>query len=143
MSDFALQIKRIATGPAQGLELGHMSFVGPGGTISSESSGKSMMIYLSLVGLVDGLLALKQPGHSQFEFIGDDSSFRVMFRKRGSTIEVADDEHVVARLPIDQIIEGAKSGAEVFLSDPANRLTQDDLPFEDLRASLSEIGISI
>lgn len=84
---------RDSAGTGQGgFDLGDISVIGELGTHSSayRTPDQSMMLALSIVGLCDGFRRLlSQPGPGTFEFVGVDSSFRVIFRRtRQGLIEV-------------------------------------------------------
>jgi hypothetical protein len=72
-----------ATDPI-GFELGDMEFRGKFGTVTSQQKtpSQSVMLILSLIGLLDGLRQLlSTPKANEFRFVGVDSSFAILFRK--------------------------------------------------------------
>lgn len=70
---------------SHGFKLGDMEIRGDkgGATSKMRTPSKSMMLVLSIVELLDGIRRfLSKPGLNTYEFIGVDSSFSVLFRKR-------------------------------------------------------------
>ena len=83
---FEFSVSRNDTGKVTGFDLGGMGFLTGGKEISSKGSPRLlMMVYLSVVSLVDTLLSLRVG--RKYEFVGVDSSFSLVFelqRKGGS-----------------------------------------------------------
>jgi hypothetical protein len=82
-----------------GFELGDMEFSGELGTVTSRSRvpDQSMMIILSVVGLLDGIRRfLSARKAKEYKFVGVDSSFSVVFRRqKDGQISVQSDNHLI------------------------------------------------
>jgi hypothetical protein len=74
-----------------GFEMGDIRICGDRATVTSEGSNQSMMLILSIVELLDGVrLFLSRSKPRQYEFIGADSSFSVIFhRERDGLVSVS------------------------------------------------------
>ena len=82
-----------------GFELGDLEFRGEAGAATSNSinPNQSMMLVLSIINLLDGLRQfLSTPKEKEYEFIGVDSSFRVVFRRlTNDTISISSDHNLI------------------------------------------------
>ena len=75
---FEFSVCRNDTGKVTGFDLGDIGFLTGGKEISSKGSPRLlMMVYLSVVSLVDTLLSLRVG--RKYEFVGVDSSFSLVF----------------------------------------------------------------
>jgi hypothetical protein len=103
--------------PACGFDLGNMEFSSENAKISSASHSRFfMMIYLSVIGLVDGLLSLKSR-REKFEFVDADFSFIVMFKKEKSKVGITLGNVCLGRFDLDDILAAIDSGIDDFLQN--------------------------
>ncbi|MGX4653445.1 hypothetical protein ACWCHM_07135 [Micromonospora sp. SCSIO 07396] len=96
----------------------------------------SMMIYLAVVDLVDGLLKLAEGRDSRFRFVGPDSSFSLGFQRRRDVVEIVAGSEVVASASISEVLDALTAGTTAFLNDPGNALAGDEPVSEDLATVL-------
>jgi hypothetical protein len=72
-------------------ELGDIEFGNAAKTVSSEcrSPSQSMMLFLSVVSLLDGIREFIEQGKDSFLFVGSDSSFSISFRRHNNSIHIS------------------------------------------------------
>jgi hypothetical protein len=125
--------------PACGFALGNMEFSTENDKISSVSHSRFfMMVYLSIVGLVDGLLLLKSNKKKKFEFIGIDSSFIVIFKIEKSKVSITSRNVCLGRFDLDHILGAIDLGIDRFLENN-NNLAENDPAFCDLHRSINAL----
>jgi len=116
-----------------------MEFIGELGNHSSQgrTPSQKMMVFISIVLLLDGLRSFLTSGALQYEFIGVDCSFQVVFArdKHGNVSLIGDDKaiHVsnVASLTADVF-----SSVSKFIEEPGVRLSESDPVHDDVSAAL-------
>jgi hypothetical protein len=132
--------------PPNGFDLGDMRIEGGGGVATSvgHTPDQGMMIYVAMTELLDGLRRLLTTPRREFEFIGTDSSFRLLFRRvkidrvdvtyRGIAIEQESLRHV-ARAALDGAVHLVSSAP----LPPSDSVAGDiSAAIAELRACLHE-----
>jgi hypothetical protein len=108
-----------------GLVLGNLEIAGPDGSVSSAGRrpDQSFMVYLGLVDLVDGLTGLADGRRRSYEFVGPDSSFIVVFRRKGERISASAYGSQLGAEPARDVLAGLRAGIDDLLAahplDPA------------------------
>ena len=101
-----------------GFDLGDMEIIGKHGSFSSKFKhpNQSLMLILSLVSLLDGLRRLlSTPKEKEFEFIGVDSSFRIVFRKsRNGQIDIYGQDTLIDSITKSQLKEAVEKSILKF-----------------------------
>ncbi|MFE0099465.1 hypothetical protein [Streptomyces sp. NPDC059009] len=104
--------------PSPGFALGDMEVMGGGGRATSRghTPDQSMMIFVALSDLLDGLRTLAVRGSGSFHFVGTDSSFRLDFTLgKGDRITTRDGSRLVdAASPATEVLEAAYRSARPF-----------------------------
>lgn len=124
-----------------GFNMGHMTFHGDLGTVTSKNKtpSQAMMIVLSITELLDGLRRLTLTQSIQYEFIGDDSSFIVYFDKlEDGRISVRSRGQEITRSDEKSILTSVFRDVNAFLGDVLPNLPKDDLGRKSLKYSLPE-----
>ncbi|KAF2393441.1 hypothetical protein [Pseudomonas frederiksbergensis] len=138
---FKLKIFRKDLGIASGFDLGDMQFVFDGGEVSSsEHTRFRMMIYLSVVSLIDGLLALK--GNGSFEFVGVDSSFSLRFKLEKKGVLVTSGLSSLGCSSMNELLRGIDLGVEEFVN-AGNSLPLNDSVSSDFDAARADLKLAI
>lgn len=123
-----------------GSDLGHMTFSGEFGSVSSNNRvpDQSMMIFISIVLLLDGLRKfLSKKQLKTYEFVGIDSSFSVRFKKvEKNKIVVMSKDKIISRISPKDLIQDILLGVQKFMQKVGNNLPEDDPVYEDLHAAL-------
>jgi hypothetical protein len=135
----SFEVSRQAGEPATGFDLGDIRVTGDQFCISSagQRPNQSMMIYLSLSALLDGLSHFSKARSGSYSFYAIDSSFRLDFiltraglmkiKGRGDTL--------IAEVSPATCLASVRAGVDRFLADPENQLPPSDPAAGDLRAS--------
>ena len=138
---FEFSVSRNDTGKVTGFDLGDMGFLTGGKEISSKGSPRLlMMVYLSVVSLVDTLLSLRVG--RKYEFVGVDSSFSLVFelqRKRGF---VWVENELLGGCDFCILIKAIDKGLEVFLSN-GNQLPPTDPVYNDFHSALKNQRLAV
>jgi hypothetical protein len=123
-------------GDASGFDLGDMVVSGDLGT--ADSSGhvpdQGMMIYASVVELLDSLRNFLQGSSRMLSFIGIDTSFELLVRRTENGLSVADMNGVVARTTALEFASAVLSAAEGL----GRGLTLDDAVASDWEVAVAE-----
>jgi len=122
-----------------GFNMGHMTFHGNIGTVTSKNKtpSQAMMILLSISELLSGLRRLTLTKSTQYEFIGADSSFIVYFDKlKNGKISVRSQGQEIIRSDAKNILTSVFRDVNAFLSDVLPNLPKDDLGRKSLLYSL-------
>ena len=122
--------------PLSGLDLGHLYIANNSLTWSSygEMPDQSMMVFPSIANLLNGLIVfLKKRNQKQFEWIGIDSSFTLIFSKNlDNKILINLKDNVIACLGEKEFVQLIYQDVTRFLSQKITLLSQDDPVLEDL-----------
>ncbi|ABW13207.1 conserved hypothetical protein [Parafrankia sp. EAN1pec] len=127
------------TGRLTGFSRGHMTVEGTveGEEGSVTSAGRvpdqSMMLPLAVADLLAGLRSLiVGPGHGHYEFVGADSSFRLVFTRTGDQIRITGDHRAVASVPLTEFVEVCRRDLGEFARHLLARVPGDDPVYGDL-----------
>ena len=127
--------------PPHSFDLGDISVIDNDIKISSlEDERYKMMIYISIVDLIDSLLETVRTKHST-EFCGTDSSFYLKFKYDGKFIKI-ERKGISIKKSAHEILKELKIGIDQFLNKE-NILTQDEACYGDLKDSIDLLNLSI
>ncbi|MFD4540131.1 hypothetical protein [Streptomyces bauhiniae] len=123
-------------GAAGGFDLGDMAVSGDLGTVDSAGHvpDQGMMIYLSVVLLLDSLGNFLRGNARVFSFTGADSSFSLVVRRSKGGLSVGSKNTVAVRTTPLELASAVLSAAE----DLARRLPPDDTVTSDWEAAVAE-----
>ncbi|MEU6019739.1 hypothetical protein ABZ826_39100, partial [Streptomyces sp. NPDC047515] len=122
------------------VDLGDMEIAADQWSVTSvgHTPDQGMMIFLSLVLLLDGLANLEGRHRGFFSFVAVDSSFRVDFRVRRRTVVLSHERRVLARPSLPELLHAVSAAAEEFAARELPRLPTIDSGRQDMEASLAE-----
>jgi hypothetical protein len=122
-------------GDASGFDMGDMVVSGDLGTADSAGHvpDQGMMIYLSVVQLLDGLRNFLRSNARVLSFIGTDTSFKLVVRRTKNGLSVASTNGVVARATTLEFASAVLSAAENL---------GRGLPLEDTVASDWDVAVA-
>lgn len=105
---------RPGQGDASGFDLGDMAVAGDLGTAESADHipDQGMMIYLSVVQLLDGLGSFLRGNARMLSFTGADTSFGLVVRRTKDGLSVAGKDGVVARTTAPELASAMLRAAE-------------------------------
>ncbi|MGV9358955.1 hypothetical protein [Streptomyces misionensis] len=105
---------RPGQGDTSGFDLGDMAVTGDFGTANSAGHvpDQGMMIYLSVVQLLDSLGAFFRGNARVLSFTGADTSFGLVVRRTKDGLSVADKNGVVARTTVPELASAVLRAAE-------------------------------
>lgn len=139
MSELRFELSRASAEPATGFDLGDLSVSGDQGSTTSagRTPNQSMMIYVALVGLLDGIAQLLRQGSGRYRFVGTDSSFRLDFTlSKSGVMTIAEGQGTpLAATPLAVAVRSVRDGVERFLTQAPHRLSPTDPVAEDLQAA--------
>lgn len=126
---------RPGQGDASGFDLGDMAVTGELGTADSAGHvpDQGMMIYLSVVQLLDSLGAFLRGNARTLSFTGADTSFNLVVRRTKDGLSVADENAVVARTTAMELASAVLHAAE----DIGPSLPSEDPVASDWEAALA------
>jgi hypothetical protein len=129
--------------PLCGFDMGHMEFSGNLGShgSSGRTPDQSMMILLSIVMLLDGLHDFVTRGMREFEFIGVDCSFRVLFhRNTGTKVTVVGGGRPIHEADISTLAPDVFDSVGEFARASVSLLPTNDAVRGDLLVSLRDFA---
>jgi hypothetical protein len=139
VTTLSFEVSRHAGGPANGFDFGDIRVTGDRACISSagQKPSQSMMIYISLGQLLDGLSHFDKARSGSYSFFAIDSSFRLDFiLTRAGLMKVQGrDGTLIAEVSPATCLASVRDGVDRFLADPENQLPPADPVAGDLRAS--------
>ena len=139
MTTLSFEVSRHAGEPATGFDLGDIQVSGDQACISSagQRPNQSMMIYVSLGELLDGLSHFAKARLGSYSFHAIDSSFQLDFilTRAGLMKITGRDGTLVAEVSPATCLASVRAGVDRFLGDPENQLPPSDAVAGDLRAS--------
>lgn len=128
-----------------GYSLGDMTLSGRYGSLTSKGKApdQSMMIFLSITLLLDGINALLDKHasrrSSEFEFVAIDSSFNFTLReKSGAFIEIRNRPELIDLVPIREFIDALWSASHEFDKRYGKYLKEDNPAFDDWYNALGD-----
>lgn len=130
------EFSRYGDDAVSGFDMGDLRFVLGVQEVSSQAEPRlRMMIYLSLIGLIDGMVRLGWADRS--EVVAVDSSFALRFERKQDEVTLFYGRRLLGRCGFLVLLCALQSGAEDFLE--ANRLDADDPVSDDLSRSLADL----
>jgi hypothetical protein len=147
MLHFELEISPHTTeDDIDGLARGHLTITGSQGTATSKGQqpDQSMMIFLSIVELLDGLRRFLLDRHaSRYHFVGVDSSFQFLVtREADDAIRVMYDQNTLEVVRTEDMIAAVWAGIDRFMSRYGRYIVADDPVADDLHSSLESFARS-
>jgi hypothetical protein len=139
---FAFSSLPPATGRLTGFTLGHITVEGDGGSVTSAGRvpDQSMMLPLAVSDLLTGLRPLiAGPADGRYEFVGTDSSFRLVFTRTGDRIRIAGDGGTVASVPVAEFAEVCRRDLGGFARHLLDHLPGDDPVYGDLAEAYADL----
>lgn len=136
MVEFRFSVQEDKEHPPEGYEVGHMGVIGTHGSVSSQDApGQSMLIYISLSDLLDGLGSIIKRGRGSAKFEATGGSFRLKFslKKNGPLVTTAG-KTVIDESPPMAVAAAAWSAAQEFTGRHLGELPPDG----DVRNVLEE-----
>jgi hypothetical protein len=126
---------RPGQGDASGFDLGDMAVTGDFGTADSAGHvpDQGMMIYLSVVQLLDGLGDFLRGNTRVLTFTGADTSFGFVVRRTKNGLSVVGKNGVVARTTAPELVSAVLNAAEVL----GRGLPPEDPVTPDWKATLA------
>ena len=124
-----------------GFDLGHMAVEGGNASVSSQREGRSMMVFIAVVNLLDGVRRfLDDTQARRYRFVGADSSFQIEFTKLGERDElrVAVGSVEIGQLRRGELVRALLDGASQFTDQYLPHLPQSDSVRGDITSALSE-----
>jgi hypothetical protein len=128
-----------AAHPVTGLSRGNVTLTGEQGRVSSagHTPDQSVLVFLAIVDLLDGLsVLLSRPHADEWEWIGHDSSFQVVFRRRDGRVAVEAMRQPIGDATDSELARAAWQATSGFAAE--HRLPPSDLAYSDLRSALEE-----
>ena len=138
---FEFSVCRNDTGKVTGFDLGDIQFSFGEKEISSKGSPRLlMMVYLSVVSLVDTLLSLKVG--RKCEFVGVDSSFSLFFELQRKGVFVWVENELLGVCDFCILIKAIDKGVEGFLNN-GNPLPPTDPVYNDFHSALKNLKLAV
>lgn len=139
MSALTFELSRQGGDPASGFDLGDMRVTGEHGSVSSagQKPSQSMMIYVALGELLEGLSRLAKASSGSYSFVGVDSSFGLDFAlTRAGLMTIKTGRGVlIAQVPPTTCLASVGEGVARFLGHADNQLPPADPVAGDLQAA--------
>jgi hypothetical protein len=123
-----------------GFSRGHITVSGDQRSISSTDGlrDQSMMIFLSIVQLMDGIRRLSE-NSKDFNFVGDDSSFQFFIRVENEMILIKDTKGcIVGKSEFDEFIINLWKEINGFVEENSYFLSEEETVCSDLRDSIGQ-----
>ncbi|MFD9027511.1 hypothetical protein [Streptomyces parvulus] len=139
--EFEFSVDEAETPPPSGFDLGHMDVRGSNGSVSSRDRGLggSMMIYLTVTLLLDGLRPFLAGKGRSYESAAVDSSFSLTFtRGRDGVVDTACRGSLVDRSPAADVAAAVHAAAKRFADAHLHQLPPDDAGREDLQHAVAD-----
>jgi hypothetical protein len=124
-----------------GFELGHIDILTEKGSISSRDRkpDQAMMIFVTMIDLLDGLRELFQKKTKWFQLVGADSSFKINFvRLKEEQIGVYVDRVLIKQIDEKELSLIVLDSCRSFYDKYRTRLCINDAIKEDLEVALQE-----
>lgn len=122
--------------------LGHMTFHGENGCLTSKNliPDQSMMIFLSIVQLLDGTrLFLTDPGKDVYNFVGVDCSFQFFLLKgKDKLILKSIKKEEIDEIKPPEFIKAVWKGIREFMLQYGHYLDNEEIIADDLHSSIRE-----
>lgn len=121
-----------------GYSMGDMMFFDGKITSKGHTPNQSMMIFFSLVTLLDGVGGLVKKNNRSYEFIGVDSSFSVLFKKENESISIFYKNKFIASMKTEKLVTSIYQDISNFI---AGILDKNDIIYDDLYRALNDFNI--
>ena len=122
-----------------GLNMGHMTFNGDKGSVSSAMSvpSQAMIILIAISDLLDGLREYILSDTKKYNFVGADSSFTVSFEKVDNNhIKVKIGNKEITVIEQSKLILSVLNDINAFLKVVLPQLPKDDIVYNDIITSV-------
>ncbi len=139
MIQFAFSV-RPDQGEPTGYDLGDIVCSGDKGELSSlgKSPDQGMMIYLTVPQLMSELLNFIESEARILHFIGTDTSFRLIFRRKKAKISIGNNDGIICEAGPRELAEALLLAAESFMRQHVAQLPQDDIALYDFNLVLPQ-----
>jgi hypothetical protein len=107
-------------------------------TSANKKPAQSMMIFIALSDLLDGIRCLWEGKEKEFKFVGADSSFTILFRKDEKNILYLEAGKQIAETDFKEFRDQCYFGIERFYLSYCDKIAPDDDAIFDLKNSLSQ-----
>ena len=97
-----------------------------------------MMIFYSLVELMDGLRKIMTKSSKRYEFVGVDSSFCILFERYSNLIEISHKGVSIERMSDSDLFSTILLELQKFLDSNIEKLSVDDIIYDDLARSFDD-----
>ncbi|MDQ3684470.1 MAG: hypothetical protein M3430_02550 [Acidobacteriota bacterium] len=132
----------IVNGQIDGLSRGHLTISGSHGFVTSKGKtpDQSMMIFLSIVELLNGVRRLLLNRNSiTYNFVGADCSFQFSINKTNqNSLAITSDIEPIDEVTQSEIVLAVWNGVNNFISFYGHHIDADDLVSDDLDSSIDE-----
>lgn len=106
-------------------------------TSKGKNPDQSMMIFLTIVDLLDGLRKLvSDKNQSDFRLIGVDSSFTVNFIKNADRIKVVAYQEELCELIREELLQKVFTSCKDFFESNKSMMSETDPVLEDIKQAL-------
>ncbi len=108
------------------------------------NSSQSMMIFISIVELLDGIrILLKDKNKKSYCFVGADSSFKLFFVKnfgeKENKLILKDSESVeILTLKENDFVYSIWNGVKIFVSEYCRFLNEEEIIYNDFQNSIKD-----
>jgi hypothetical protein len=128
-----------------GFELGGISIKINDKEFSSENKkpDQSMMIFIALSDLLNGIRYIWEGKGREFRFVGADSSFTILFRKIKNNVLYLIQEKEIAEVDFKQFKDELYFAIEHFYLSYCDKIASDDAAIYDLKNSLNNYKTNI
>lgn len=134
------EFSRRVTTPPNGFDMGDVRIEGGNGVATSvgHTPDQGMMVYIAVTDLLDGLRRLLTTRKREFDFIGTDSSFRLVFRRaKADLVNVVYRGITIDQDRLGQVARAALNGACQFVT--AAPLSPSDSVFDDISSAIADL----
>lgn len=130
-------MERIGGGDPSGFDLGEMCFSCGDVYISSKAEKRlRMMIYLSAVGLIDSLLAVRLNKRAYFSAV--DSSFSILFTLNKDGVCIESNLGIMGPFSLFEVLASVEAGVSDFIDDGAG-LSDRDSVYADFNGAINDL----
>lgn len=125
-----------------GLSLGHLFIQGSNSSVTSKNRvpNQSMMIFLSIVELLDGLRQFLSDTRSEsYKFIGTDCSFQFTIKRvKENKFTLISDGQEIDTVTQTELLQAVWKGVKSFLDCYQNQLDPTDIVVDDLLSAVKD-----
>lgn len=138
MLKFVIEMEELA-GPVGGLDMGHFTLQGSKAVATSagKDPSQAMMVFISIIELLDGLKVFLFSKKKNYVFIGADSSFSLLFEKlKNNDIRISSGGTLLGVEKRMDLVAAIWRGVDEFLENRLNQISSDDMVYNDLISSV-------